>query len=128
MSKTLDDLKQRRLDLLDEFSKLGDLRAGSITAVVRRCGKRGCRCSQPGDPGHGPNFRITYKVNGRTCSDSLPNASAIEKARREVAEYQRFRELSREFVAVNTKICRLGLSEDRVPPAGMAPPRVPGGI
>jgi hypothetical protein len=113
MSKALDDLRRRRVELLNEFAKLSEFRSGSVTAVVRRCGKSGCRCSQPGDPGHGPNFRITFKVNGRTCSDSLPTKSAIEKARREIAEYQKFRALTREFVDVNTKICRLGPADDR---------------
>jgi hypothetical protein len=107
MSKQIEDLRRRRAELLDEFAALGDFRRGSVTAVVRRCGKPGCRCSEPGDPGHGPNFRLTYKVNGRTSSDSLPNRAIIKKARNEIAQYRRYQALSREFVEVNSKICRL---------------------
>jgi hypothetical protein len=106
MPSRLDDLKRRRTQLLDEMSALGYFRSGSVSALVRRCGKPGCRCSQPDDPGHGPNFRITYKVNGKTHSESLPDRAAVQKARREVTEFRKFQALSREFVLVNAKICR----------------------
>ena len=56
---------------------------------------------------HGPNFRLTYKVEGKTLSESLPTPAAIRKAEREVAEFRKFQELSREFVETNTAICRL---------------------
>jgi uncharacterized protein DUF6788 len=49
----------------------GDFRAGSVGAIIRRCGKAGCRCSQPADPGHGPDIRLAYKTEGKTHSESL---------------------------------------------------------
>jgi hypothetical protein len=107
MSNRLSDLERRRTELLTEMAQLGYFRRGSISALVRRCGKPGCRCSQPNDPGHGPNFRLTYKINGRTHSESLPNRAAIENAARQIAEFRRFQALTREFVDVNTRICRL---------------------
>jgi hypothetical protein len=58
MLERLAALERRRSELLEELSRLGDFRAGSITVLVRRCGKPGCRCSRPGDPGHGPNLRL----------------------------------------------------------------------
>jgi hypothetical protein len=39
---------------------------------------------QPRQPGHGPNFRLTYKVDGKTISEALPTPVAIQKAEREV--------------------------------------------
>ncbi len=59
------------------------------------------RCHQLGQPGHGPNFRLTYKVNGMSISESLPTLAAIQEAEREVAEFRKFRQLSREFVQTN---------------------------
>ena len=106
-SNQLIQLERRRSQLLEELSRLRHFRAGSITALVRRCGKPGCRCSQANDPGHGPNLRLTYKVNGKTYSESLPNQAAVRKAEREIAEFRRFHQLSRDFVDVNAKICRL---------------------
>src|SRR5260370_10578934 len=68
MPELLADLERRQSELLEEFSRLENFRAGSITALTRRCGKPGCRCSQPDDPGHGPNLRLTYKLNGKSYS------------------------------------------------------------
>jgi len=106
-------LERRRSYLLMELAKLRNFRAGSITALVRRCGKPGCRCSQPSDPGHGPNLRMTYKLNGKTYSESLPDRAAVRRAEREIAEFRKFQKLSRDFVEVNGKICRLLSSRDR---------------
>ena len=100
-------LERRRSELLEELSRLGDFRAGSITVLVRRCGKPGCRCSRPDDPGHGPNLRLTYKVNGKTYSESLADQVALRKAQREIAEFRRFQQWNRDFVEVNAQICRL---------------------
>jgi hypothetical protein len=103
----LSDLERRRADLLQEVSRLGDFRSGSIGAIVRRCGKPGCRCSQPDDPGHGPNLRLTYKVNGKTYSESIPNAATRRKVEREIAEFRKFQRLCRELIGLNVRICRL---------------------
>ncbi len=107
MSERLVDLERRRTQLLRELSQIGTFRAGSVTALVRRCGKPGCRCSEPDDPGHGPNFRLTYKVQGKTRSESLPSQAAVRKTRQEIARFRRFQQWSREFIEVNTSICRL---------------------
>jgi Family of unknown function (DUF6788) len=111
MQNELITLERRRSYLLGELSQLGNFRPGSITALVRRCGKPGCRCSQADDPGHGPNLRLTYKLNGKTYSESLPNRAAVRKARREITEFRKFQRLSRDFVDVNVKICLLSTQD-----------------
>jgi hypothetical protein len=112
MTRTLDDLEQRRLAIAQQIALLGDLRAGSVTSTSGRCGKPSCRCHQPGQSGHGPNLRLTYKVDGKSVSQSLPTPAAIHKAEREVAEFRKFQQLSREFVDTNAEICRLRPTED----------------
>jgi hypothetical protein len=107
MPLSLSDFEQRRQDLAEQITQLGDLRAGSVSSTSGRCGKPSCRCHQPGQPGHGPNLRLTYKVAGKTVSESLPTPSAVHKAQREVAEFRKFQQLSREFVETNAEICRL---------------------
>ena len=66
MLDSLAALDVDRAKLLQEFLTLGDLRPGSITAVVRRCGKPTCHCAKPHDPGHDPQFRLTRRVVGKT--------------------------------------------------------------
>ena len=107
MSDSLATLEAERSNLLQQFQKLGDLRPGSVTAVVRRCGKSTCHCAAPKDPGHGPQFRLTRKVEGKTVTESFSSPSAFHKARREIEEFHRFQNLSAGLVAVNDKICRL---------------------
>lgn len=115
MPLSLPDLAQRREVIAQQIAQLGDLRPGCVTGTSGRCGKPGCRCHQTGEPPHGPNFRLTYKAEGKTISESLPTPAAIPKAEREVAEFRRFQELSREFVETNTAICRLRPVEEETP-------------
>jgi hypothetical protein len=107
MSKSLAELEQRREAIAHAIVQLGDLRPGSITATSGRCGKPNCHCHQRGQPSHGPNFRLTYKVDRRSVTESLSTPTAVRKAEREVAEFRHFQELSREFLETNTAICRL---------------------
>ena len=86
---------------------MGDLRPGSITAVVRRCGKPSCHCAKPNDPGHDPQFRLTRRVAGKTVTESFPNPAALRKAQQEVAEFHRLQKLSEDLVGINDKICAL---------------------
>ena len=59
----------------------------------------------PGDPGHGPYYRLTHKVNGKTVTETFSSPAALAKAQREVAEYHRFRELGDQLLQVNEEIC-----------------------
>jgi hypothetical protein len=96
---------------------LADLRSGSITPTSGRCGKPTCHCHRPNDPGHGPNPRLTYKVDGKTVTESLPNPAAVRKAEREIAEFRNLLQgLHKEFVEVNAQICQLRPTEpDELP-------------
>ena len=107
MSDPLAALEVKRSKLLEEFLSLGDLRRGSVTAVVRRCGKPTCHCAQEGDAGHDPQFRLTRRVDGKTVTETFPSPAALRKAQQEVAEFHRFQKLSEELVVTNEKICEL---------------------
>lgn len=107
MPQTLAALERQRAALLSEFLELGDFRSGSVSSFSARCGKPSCRCHQPGQPQHGPHYRLTKKVNGKTVSETFSSPAARRKAQRETAAYHRFRELSRALLEVNEQICRL---------------------
>jgi hypothetical protein len=102
----LSALEQQRSDILLRILQLGDFRSGSITSIKGRCGKLNCHCHQPGQPGHGPNFRLTRKVDGKTVSESFSSAAELRKAQREVEAFHRYRQLSQELLEVNERICR----------------------
>lgn len=107
MSQSLAALEVKRSDLLQQFTGLGDLRPGSISAGVRRCGKPNCHCAKPDDPGHDPQLRLVRKVSGKSVAESFASPASFRKAQREVAEFHRMQSLSAELIALNEQICRL---------------------
>jgi len=116
VSESLAALEQQRSSILTQILHLGDFRSGSITTISGRCGKLNCRCHLPNQPGHGPNFRLTRKVDGKTVSETFSTAAELRKAQREVEAYHRFRQLSQELLEVNERICRARPREDSVSP------------
>jgi len=106
LPESLAALEQQRSRILTQILGLGDFRSGSITAINGRCGKPTCHCHQPNQPGHGPNFRLTRKINGKTVSESFSTAAELRKAQREVEAFHRFRQLGQELREVNEKICQ----------------------
>ena len=107
LPKSLESLERQRASIADQIAALGDLRPGSVTPTTGRCGKPNCHCHQPNDPGHGPNPRLTYKVNGKTVTQSLPDPASIQKAEREIAEFRKLQCLHKEFIDVNSQICQI---------------------
>jgi Family of unknown function (DUF6788) len=101
----LPELERRRAGLYRELSQVGDFRPGSLNEVRRRCGKPNCACAVPDHRGHGPQYNLTRKVEGRTRARHLRPGPELEKIRREVAEYQRFRDLVGQVTQVNEAIC-----------------------
>jgi hypothetical protein len=116
LSTSLTPLEQQRSGILTQILELGDFRSGSITAIQGRCGKPNCHCHRPGQPGHGPNFRLTRKVNGKTVSESFASPAALRKAQQEVETFHRFRQLSQELLEVNERICQARPIEDTLSP------------
>lgn len=113
MPHSLSELEERRNTIAQQIAELGDFRPGSISSTSGRCGKPNCRCHRPGQRAHGPNLRLTYKVDGKTFTESLPTPAAARKAEREVEEFRTFQQLSREFVETNAKICHLRPIEEQ---------------
>ena len=44
--------------------------------------------------------------------ESLPTPSAVRKAEREIGEFRKYQQISRNFIEVNEEICRLRPAED----------------
>ena len=123
MSDSVSKLEQQRSAILARILELGDFRSGSITTTSGPCGKPNCRCHQPGQPGHGPNYRLTRKVNGKTVTETFSSPAALRKAEREVEAFHRFRELSGQLLEVNEKICQTRPVEESLTPQEKKRPR-----
>jgi hypothetical protein len=120
---SLAGLEQQRSGILTQILELGDFRSGSITAINGRCGKPNCHCHRPNQPGHGPNFRLTRKINGKTVSESFSSAAELRKTQHEVEAFHRFRQLSQELLEVNERICRARPVPDTLSPEEKKRPR-----
>ena len=112
----LSTLEQQRSSLLQQISELGDFRPGSVTGTGGRCGTPSCHCHRANDPGHPPHPRLTYKVNGKSVTESFASPGAQRKAETEDAAFRQYQQLSRSFVAVNEQICRTRPVEETLSP------------
>jgi uncharacterized protein DUF6788 len=86
----------------------GKMLWGSLGAVYRRCGRKGCHCAS-GEK-HGPVFYLTRSEGGRTRNIYVPEELRHEVAAG-VAAYRRYRELGQEIAESNAQ--RLGLGKKR---------------
>lgn len=102
---SLTELEARRERVRAELAAIGDFRPGSLSAVMRRCGKLNCACARPDHPGHGPQHLLTRTVGGKTRTVHLRPGPELDKARVEVGNYKRFRTLIDELIDVNEAIC-----------------------
>ena len=98
-------LEAERARLYAGPGQVGDFRRGALSAVRRRCGKPNCACARPGHPGHGPQHNLTRWAGGKTVTVHLRPGPELEKAEREVAEWERFKALTGQIAEVNEAIC-----------------------
>lgn len=123
MPNSLPQLEAQRTDLFRQLAALGDFRRGSITTTSGKCGKANCHCAKRDDPGHGPNFRLTRRVRGKTRTGTFDSPPALHKAQQEVAEFHRFQKLCGQIVTVSESICALRPVEDTLTPQEKKRPR-----
>jgi hypothetical protein len=123
MPQSIPSLETRRTELLRALGDLKDMRSGSVVGAVFRCRKPNCHCSRPGDPGHGPIMRLTYKSHGKTVTEALPTPAAVRKAEQEIAEFRNYERLGHELVEVSEQICRLRPVEETLTPQEKKRPR-----
>jgi hypothetical protein len=104
MKETVQQLEQRAAELKAGLATVGDMRPGSLVERYRQCGKPGCRCAQPGDPGHGPSWSLTHAVSGKTETKIIP-PGAVGETQDQIATYRRFRNQVHALVETSEKLC-----------------------
>jgi hypothetical protein len=103
-------LRDRLDELKVALADIGDLRPGSLVERYRRCGKANCHCAGEGAAGHGPSWSLTREVAGKTVTSVIP-AAAVEQTRQQIAEYRRFKTLTKEVIDTSGKLCEAQLSQ-----------------
>src|SRR6266481_9955462 len=105
MATALKALRDKRASITARLAQIDDLRPGFLTARFRKCGKPNCHCAQKNSLGHGPSYSLTHRVGGKTVTQVIPQGPAVERAKSQIAEYRRFRNLVRELIVVSEQIC-----------------------
>ena len=75
-----------------DLAKLGDMRPGSLSAQTRSWGGQYCQLS------------YTHQGKGRT--EYVPKQQR-KKVERQIANYRRFRELTKQWVELAIELCKL---------------------
>ena len=104
---TLKELEQEKHRLLREIQNLGDMRNGSLSIRYQRCSKSPCVCDDPNHPGHGPIYSFSSVVNGRTKIKNYKLGPELDKLQKEIDNYQTFRKLSSDLIAISSQLCEL---------------------
>jgi len=103
----LEELEARREALYEKLRGLGDFRRGTIAVNFRKCGKRNCACAKAGHPGHGPQYLWNTTIKGKSYAKNLKLGPELHKYMIETDTYRAFRQLCKEIVEINEKICEL---------------------
>lgn len=109
--KGLEELERRQGELKAGLSTVQDMRRGSLVARYRKCGKASCCCADKDHGGHGPSLSLTWQTDGKTRTKIIP-PEAAERTKAQIAEFRRFRRLSRELVEVSERICDARLESE----------------
>ena len=111
-SQDLERLMEQGTALREALAKVGDFRPGTLLSRFRKCGKPNCHCAREKDGGHGPKWVLTRTVEGKTRNWSIPD-EAVEETQTQVAEYQRFRQLTGALIEVSERLCQERLTAKR---------------
>ena len=103
MKSELKDLEGKKEKLVRSLRELGDMRRGSVAERYIPCGKPGCRCTKPGQKGHGPNYSLTWKEHGKTRTRYIA-AKDVRRVREQIRAKHQFDAICREIVAVSEQI------------------------
>lgn len=89
-----------------ELLSVGPMRPGSLTKQYNVCGNPSCHCKDEKDPQrHGPYYQLRYTVGGKGTTEFVKEGEA-EELGRQLEEYKRFRELTREWVDLSVQIAK----------------------
>jgi hypothetical protein len=76
-----------------------------------RCGKSGCHCADPNDPGHS-FWTLTYMVQAKKRTLHIPR-KLVEEVRLRVQAGREFQDAVREILAANAELLKLSRQQKR---------------
>jgi|SRR5450759_3003119 hypothetical protein len=96
-----------------DLMALGPMRPGTLSRQYAACQKPGCACVDPVSPKkHGPFYQLRYSHQGKSTTRFV-RPGYVAQIKRELAAYQRFRELTQKWVALALTLSQLRLEQAR---------------
>ena len=95
MKKKIAALERSVARIKRELAKLGDMRPGSLSVQTRKWGGEYCQ--------------LGHTRRGKGHTEYVPKARRKTVERR-LASYQKFRELTREWIDLEIRLCKLELN------------------
>jgi hypothetical protein len=105
--------RQRKFQVLRHFSLPDDLLPGALTETHTRCGKPGCHCIDPKDPGHSA-WTLTFMSDGKRRVERIPKQWVEDVAQR-VRAGREFQDAVRELLAANAELLVLARKQKLKP-------------
>ena len=97
---THQQLTARLARIQAELVALGPIHPGSLSTQYNVCGTPGCVCKDPRTPQkHGPYHQLSYTWRGKSTTRFV-RLGRVAILQAKLARYQRFRELTAEWVDV----------------------------
>jgi hypothetical protein len=105
----VEQLKQRRRQLLVEMETLEEIRRGSVVdQYVEDTLKDGTKVRR------GPYVLYSHKNKGKTVSRRITDPQQIPLYRKQIDAFRRFQQLTAEWVSIGEQLSELALSEPEV--------------
>lgn len=83
------------------------MRPGSLSKQYNVCGNPTCRCKDPKHPKkHGPYYQVSYTHRGKSTT-AFVKRDAVNEAKVQLRNYQRFKKLTQEWVELSLEIVKL---------------------
>jgi hypothetical protein len=96
----IQQLEARRLSVVEEIRSIDTMRRGTVNEQFFQFRLKGSKELTR----RGPYYVWTRSQGGKTVSQRLTSAEAVEQARADVAAYKRFRTLCGEYIEVASKL------------------------
>jgi hypothetical protein len=103
-------LEREKIKLLREIEGCSGMLQGSLVALYRKCGKKGCHCER-GEK-HGPAYCLSYKEGGVTQMVYIP-VTRLGEVKKAMEAFSRYWELG-------VKLSRLNLEQMGLRKRGVA--------
>ncbi len=100
--------ERKRQRLLGQLPDLSQILRGSLVTRYRKCGRAGCHCARPGDPGHGPAYYLMVSLGaGKTVQVYVPEQDK-EKVQAWLENFQRAKRKLEEISSFNRTLLKAG--------------------